>query len=48
MGKYTKYGAKIESYVDSKIEIVIKELRCRVPDLKSVLLIGGYGRGGCC
>lgn len=49
MGKYTGKSVigkfNIDKMIDRKMETIVSEVRKNIPEVKSIILMGGYGRG---
>jgi len=43
--KFTTHGKEVDKFVESKLKIVTKEIVNAIPDVYSVILMGGYGKG---
>lgn len=44
-GKYTIHGSKIDEIIHQKLKIIVNEMVRDLPEVISILLTGGFGRG---
>ena len=42
---YTKHGKKADECIQQYLNVVVKEIANAIPDVVSIILMGGYGRG---
>ena len=45
MGRYTKYSGKVDNYVGEKINLIVDEIKKKIPGLYAIIVMGGFGRG---
>ncbi|MEK6940760.1 MAG: hypothetical protein AABW49_02570 [Nanoarchaeota archaeon] len=43
--KYTKIGGKADEYIHELVSKIVDEIRIRIPNVISIILMGGFGRG---
>ena len=44
MGKYTKQG-QFDDFIQNQLDILVAEIKKAIPEVISIILMGGYGRG---